>query len=92
MTYIAKFVTAAKFENVTDKLKPFIIFHSGLEDITVENGDKVIILQIEGTESYFPIFLKTNPTLEEIESKLAKQETRLNTETKKLIKKYLSDK
>jgi hypothetical protein len=47
------------------------------------------MLQIEGTESYFPIFLKTKPTIEEVEEKLAKQDTKLNAEARKLLIDYL---
>ena len=79
----------AKFENITDKLKPFVHFHSGLDDIEVDEEDQIAMLQIEGTESYFPIFLKSKPTIEEIEEKLAKQDTKLNAEARKLLIDYL---
>ena len=79
----------AKFENITDKLKPFVHFHSGLDDIEVGEADQIAMLQIDGTESYFPIFLKTKPTIEEIEEKLAKQDTKLNAEARKLLLDYL---
>ena len=91
MTYIAKLVSVAKFENITDKLKPFVGFHSELEKVKVEDEDKIAILQIEGTESFFPIFLKTKPTIEDIEAKLAKQETKLNAEARKLLRGYLNE-
>ena len=91
MTYIAKFITIAKIKNITDKFKPFIAFHSALEKIETTDEDRVIILQIEGTESYFPIFLTKQPTIEQIESKLEKLETRLNNETKKLLVQYLEE-
>ena len=91
MEYIAKFVTVAEYKNITDKLKPFVNFHSGLDNIEIADNDKIAILQIEGTQSYFPIFLKTNPTIKQVEAKLKKQETRLNSETKKLLLKYLSE-
>lgn len=92
MVYIARFITVAAYKNITDKLKPFVNFHSSLENIEFEEDDKIALLQIEGTESYFPIFLKTKPTIEQIESKLAKQDTKLNTETKKILIGYLSEK
>jgi hypothetical protein len=91
MSYIAKMVTVAKYKNITDKLKPFVGFHSGLEEIEINDDDKIVILQIEGTESYFPIFLKNKPTIEQIEKKLAKQDTKLNVETRKLLLQYLTD-
>ncbi len=91
MTYIARFVTVAEYKNLTDRFKPFVNYHSSLENFEVSEHEKIAILQIEGTESYFPIFINKKPTIEQIEEKLAKQETRLNTETKKLLLKYLSD-
>ena len=91
MKYIAKIVTVARFKNITDNLKPFVYFHSELEQIDVQEDDQIVILQIEGTESYFPIFLKIKPTIEQIEEKLAKQETRLNTDTRKKLIEYLDE-
>ena len=91
MNYVAKFVTVAAYKNITDQLKPFVNYHSTLENIEVSDDDKIAILQIEGTESYFPIFLKTEPTIEQIEEKLARQETRLNAEAKKLLIKYIQN-
>ena len=58
MVYIAKIVTVSKYKNITDKFKPFINFHGDLENLEISDEDKIAILQIEGTESYFPIFLK----------------------------------
>ena len=92
MVYIAKLVSVAKIKNVTDKLKPFVFFQSNLEKLEITDEDKVAILQIEGTESYFPIFLKTNPTIKEIEDKLANQETKLNSDAKKLLLEYMAEK
>jgi hypothetical protein len=59
MVYIAKLVSVAKYKNITDKLKPFVHFQSSFENFEIEDEDKVAILQVEGTESYFPVFLKT---------------------------------
>lgn len=91
MTYIAKLVTVSAFKNLTDKYKPFVYYHSSLEDIEVDDDDKIALLQIEGTESYFPIFLKTKPTIEQIEEKMSKLKTQLNSETKNLLIKYFSE-
>jgi hypothetical protein len=91
MVYIAKLVSVAKYKNITDKLKPFVHFQSSFENFEIEDEDKVAILQVEGTESYFPVFLKTKPTIEEIEDKLAQQDTKLNSDAKKLLLEYLSE-
>lgn len=89
MTYIAKLVTVSKFKNITDNLKPFVHFHSEMEKVDVSDNDKIAVLQIEGTESYFPIFLKAKPTIEQVEAKLAKQDTKLNAEARKLLLEYI---
>ncbi len=91
MGYVAKLITVSKFKNITDKLKPFVHFHSGMEDIELSEDDKIAMLQIEGTESYFPIFLKNKPTIKEIEEKLAKQETVLNKDARRLLMEYLEE-
>ena len=80
-----------KFKNITDKLKPFVFFHSELEKIEILDDDKIVVLQIEGTESFFPIFLKTKPTVKQVEAKLAKQETKLNAEARKLLLEYMPE-
>ncbi len=89
MVYIAKIITVAKYKNITEKLKPFVNFHSGVEKLDISNEDEIAILQIEGTESYYPIFLKTKPTIEQIEARLEKLETKLNSDAKKLLLHYL---
>jgi hypothetical protein len=91
MEYIAKIVTVSKFKNITDNLKPFVNFHSELGKIDVQEDDQIVLLQIEGTESYFPIFLNMKPTIDQIEEKLARQQTRLNTDTRKMLIKYLEE-
>jgi len=91
MTYIAKLVSIAKYKNLTDKFKPFVHFHSELENVEILDNDRIAILQIESTESYFPIFLKTKPTIEQIEEKLTKQKTKLNSEARKLLLKYIEE-
>lgn len=91
MTYIAKLVAVAKYKNLTDKFKPFVHFHSELENVEVSDNDRIAVLQIDGTESYFPIFLKTNLTIEQIEEKLQKQETKLNSEARKLLLRHIEE-
>jgi hypothetical protein len=91
MVYIAKLVTIAKYKNITDNLKPFVHFQSNLENIEVADEDDIGILQIEGTESYYPIFFKSKPTIQDIETKLAAQETKLNTDAKKMLEQYLNE-
>jgi hypothetical protein len=90
MTYIAKLVSVAKYKNITTKLKPFVEFQSTLEKLELDEDDEVAILQIEGTESYLAIFLSTKPTIDDIESKLASQETKLNNDAKKILEKYVN--
>lgn len=90
MAYIAKLVSVAKYKNITTKLKPFVEFQSSLDQIDLEENDEIAVLQIEGTESYIAIFLKTKPTIEQIESKLEKQETKLNVDAKKILLKYIN--
>ena len=91
MVYIAKLVTVAKYKNITDKLKPFVHFQSTLEKLELSDDDRIALLQIEGTESYFPVFLETKPTIDDIEAKLAKQETKLNTDARKMLEQYLNE-
>jgi hypothetical protein len=90
MPFVAKLVTVAKFKNLTDNLKPFVHFQGSLEDVEVQEDDEIAMLQIDTTDSYFPIFLKLKPTIEEIEEKLSKQEAILNSDAKNMLKQYLA--
>ena len=92
MTFIAKLVTISKFKNITDKLRSFVYFQSELENVTVKDGDKVAVLQIESTESYFPVFIEEKPSIKQIESKLAQQDTKLNAEARRILLEYLPEK
>ena len=90
MVYIAKIVTVTEYKNITDNLRPFVEFQSNLDNVEVGESDLIALLQVENTDSYIPIFLKAKPTMKEIEDKLAKQETKLNTDAKNLLLQYLA--
>ena len=91
MVYKAKIVFLDKLKNVPDNLRPFVSFRSELEKVTVTGEDRVAVLQIESTGSYFPVFIETKPTLKQLEAKLKNQDTELNSEARKTLLGYISE-
>jgi hypothetical protein len=91
MAYIARLVTVAAYKNITNELKPFVDFQSNLQNVEISDEDKIAILQIETTDSYYPIFLKTNPTMKQVEEQLAKQKTKLNVDARNALLQYISE-
>lgn len=81
MTHIAKMVAVTKVANVTDELLPFVQFKAEKEGRKLSGSEPVAILQIEGTQSYHPIFLPA--TIEEIEKELNELDVVLNEDSKK---------
>ena len=89
MVHIAKLITVTKLPNVPSHLMPFVQFHAQLEGIELEDNEKLAIIQIEGTQSYLAIFLDRSITMQDIESKLKAQDTKLNVEARNLLLQYL---
>ena len=91
-TYVAKLVTITAYSQLSSELRPFVDFKAQLADLEVRADEKVAVLQIEGTQSFFPIFLEQVTDLTEIEKELANQDTMMSEETKRLILQHLNRK
>lgn len=87
--YTAKIITITNVENITDKFLPFVNFKAMLDGIELKDSEKVIILQIEGTDSYLSIFPKKIKSIKDVEEELKKQDAKLNIEAKKVIEQQL---
>ena len=83
MTHTAKMVALTKVADVTEELMPFIQFKAERDGRELTGNEEVIILQIEGTQSYHPIFLPAK--LEKIEEELKELDVTLNADAKNKI-------
>lgn len=89
--YTARIITVTNFASITDDLLPFVHFKANIDKIELKDTDKVIILQIEGTDSYIPIFPNKVKSLEDLEKELKKQDAKLNSDTRIIIEKHLNN-
>ena len=91
-SYIAKLVTVTPYSQLSSEFRPFVDFRAQLEDFEVHADDEVAVLQIEGTQRFFPIFLERTVDITETEKELAKQDTKMNEETRAVILQHLNRK
>lgn len=89
--YTAKIIAITSVANVTEKLLPFVKFKAVMDNIELKGSEKVIILQIEGTSSYLPIFMEKIKSFKDVEKELEKQEAILNLEAKRIIEQQLAN-
>lgn len=89
MTHIAKIAVVDKVANINEELMPFVEFRAEKDKRKLSGDESVIILQIEGTQSYHPIFLPAN--LEDIEKELKELNVELGSDAKKTVKSILSN-
>ena len=87
MTHIATVVAVTKVANVSEELMPFVQFKAEKEGMELSGNESVVILQIEGTQSYHPIFLPAK--LEDIEEELKGLDVVLNSDAKMSISNVL---
>jgi hypothetical protein len=89
MPYPARLVIIAEHGEVPEEYIPFVRFRAALAGITPEAHEKVAILQVEGTGSYFPVFLARCNSIDDLERELREQDTVLTEETKRAIVRYI---
>ncbi|MDY6865955.1 MAG: DUF749 family protein [Halobacteriota archaeon] len=83
MTHIAKIAAVTKVADVSKELISFVEFKAEREGRKLTGDESVIILHVDGTQSYHPIFLPAK--IEDIEEELKKVDVTLNADSKKSI-------
>jgi hypothetical protein len=91
MTYIARLVTIAYYENITDEIRPFVEFQAAHKKVDLNERTKLAILQVENIPSYHVIFLDSGVTFDEIVAELEKQQLTMGEDTKRSIKQALTE-
>ena len=67
---------------VPPELRGFVHFQANLEDRTLEGGERVALLLVRNTESYIAVFMDSVKDIEEIESRLKRQECTLTEDAR----------
>ena len=80
MTHIAKIAAVSKVADVTEELMSFVEFKADKEGRKLTGDESVVILQVDGTQSYHPIFLPAK--IEDIEKELKDLDVSLNADSK----------
>ncbi len=87
--HVARVMAITEVRSVPPDIRPFVDFKAAVEDRKLSEDERVAILVIETTTSYFPVFLKDPVTMEKLESDLEKQDAKLASDSKELLSKHL---
>lgn len=87
--HVARLIAITELKNVPPDIRPFVEFKATIEDRTLEDMDKVAILNIDTTTSYVPVFLKDPPTMQELEKDLERQDAKLAADSKAALASHL---
>jgi len=87
--HVARLVAITELKNVPPDIRPFVDFKAAVEERTLEDVDKVAILNIDTTTSYVPVFLKDPPTMQQLEKDLEKQDAKLAADSKAALASHL---
>ena len=68
--YRAILLTICKAGQVTEDLKPFVVFRANIEKREMNPGDAVAIFNVYGTSSHFVVFLDEGKTLADFEEEI----------------------
>jgi len=90
MPHVAQFVLVARVKDLTDKFRPFVIFGAKMEGREPDPGERVALLNVVSTDSYFPVFIDSGTSIADVEAALAKQDTQLNVDAKRALRQYIS--
>jgi len=89
--YRARIVHLSTADKVPEEFASFLRFGAFHEKRELQDSEKVAIVQVVGTESYFPIFLERN-TRENVKEILSKYQAELEPASLLTIRENLKDK
>lgn len=80
--YVAVLVDIKEVSKLPPEFLPYVDIKANLEGRELEGSEKVAIFNISTTSSFFPIFLDTGKTIEEIEAEILKDtDAKMNHES-----------
>lgn len=90
--YKAHLVGVYDHGGLPDELQGFVMFQAHHEKYAPKKEDKVAVLQIVGTTSYFPIFINNVGSIEEIDSRLREADAVLDDVSRLSMQRVLQEK
>jgi hypothetical protein len=87
--FVASLVGVFTFKELPDKYGPFAQHKASIEKKTIEDNDRIAILNISGTESNHVLFLDSYKNINEIIDELKLVDAKLNFNSKKILEGHL---
>ncbi len=88
--HVARVLAITEVRNVPPDIRPFVDFKAAVEDRTLSEDERVAIIVIDTTTSYFPVFLSGPITMQRLEADLEKQDAKLASDARELLSRHLS--
>ncbi len=88
--YMARVIEIVKAGEVPERFASFVRFGAFYENRELRDSERVAIVQVVGTESYFPIFLERN-TMENVKEILNKSQAEFEPASLLTIRENLKD-
>lgn len=89
MAHTAKLVSISKVADIDEELMPFVEFKASLIEKELSGTENVALLLVEGTNSYFPVFLD-DTGIEELEKQLQEIDVELDKKTRDKLMGHLT--
>ena len=90
--YKAHLIGVYDHGELPEELNGFVKFQANRLKYVPKKEDKVAVLQIVGTTSYFPIFLNTVTNIKQIESSLVEVDAELDEVSRLSLQRVLQEK
>ncbi|MCE5213496.1 MAG: DUF749 domain-containing protein [Methanobacterium sp.] len=87
--FIATLVGIFKYQELPEKYGPFVQYKASIEDKTINENEKIAILNISGTESFHVLFLDSYENIKEIIGELKEADAKLNYSSQKILEEHL---
>ncbi|GAF77515.1 unnamed protein product [marine sediment metagenome] len=84
MSHTAKLVSIGKVADVDKELLSFVEFKASFIEKELKGTENVALLLVEGTKSYFPVFLD-DISIGELEKQLREMDVELDKETRDVL-------
>lgn len=91
MRFIAKIADIKKVKEADDEYKPYIEFRAKMERRELSGDELVVILNVETTTSYIPVFLDKEKSIEDVEAEVKESGAELNKDSRRVIEDLLKN-
>ena len=91
MRFIAKIADIKKVKEADDEYKPYIEFRAKMERRELSGDELVVILNVETTTSYIPVFLDREKSIEDVEAEVKESGAEINKDSRRVIEDLLKN-